>query len=526
MAERRIEVVLSAADDYSAALNRFNAAMSASGIAVESTGQSTDKLSKKLASLTDANDWAATGVKKFKNILEGIAFGGVIGAVSALTSHFIEQYRETERTQAEMDKLNTTIFAQAERWKLLPEPMNAVTKATVDIYNSQLALWKLDNLDRGSAIQKELDLLNKGINMRLAAMDKMSAIDEKTGQFMGGALALDVLEKHNREIVESRKKVAELTQEYEKWTTGMQLTEQTAGSLQSALETTFKAGDFTGGAFTEGSLSSLIAGSLKMPDAQFAVAGLDFASKLTAGIQAGFASAPALDIMSAITTTDSGDNTAYFAWLDERYNYERSIEEANLAAHLEYSNQYLAAEQNTNNTIMAMKFGAANQSIALLAVVGQKSKALQMAALVAQKALAMAQVWIQTQTAASAALAPPPLGLGPVFGAPLAASIQFWGKAQMGLIAATGLAEAAMGGAGNAPSGVGGGGGVGALPIAPPNISSEQKGTQHITVNIHALDPSSVVMDRIVEDNIVPALERLSGENGRNVVMDIQIKGR
>ena len=46
---------------------------------------------------------------------------------------------------------------------------------------------------------------------------------------------------------------------------------------------------------------------------------------------------------------------------------------------------------------------------------------------------------------------------------------------------------------------------------------------QHITVNISALDPSQVLWDKVIEDNVRPALERLSGKDGRNVVLDIQV---
>lgn len=54
--------------------------------------------------------------------------------------------------------------------------------------------------------------------------------------------------------------------------------------------------------------------------------------------------------------------------------------------------------------------------------------------------------------------------------------------------------------------------------------SSESVGTQQITINVSALDPSSVNWDNLVENNIAPALESLS--SGRNVTLDIQISGR
>jgi hypothetical protein len=65
---------------------------------------------------------------------------------------------------------------------------------------------------------------------------------------------------------------------------------------------------------------------------------------------------------------------------------------------------------------------------------------------------------------AGAALAPPPLGLGPIAGAPVAASIQAWGAAQVGIIAATGLAQAFSSGKSGSPTTNRGGGGSASAP--------------------------------------------------------------
>lgn len=513
MADRKIEVVISASDDYTAVMRKFNSAVGDMDGAVAKAGQVTNKLTRQLDGLTSGTDWAATGVKRFKSVLEGIAFGGVIGVISALTTHFIEQYRETARTQAEMEKLNTTVFSQAERWKLLPGPMSEVSKGLVDIYNHQLALWKLDNLGKGDVIQKEMALLNKGIEMRETAMLRMSAINEKTGQFVGGELALKVLETHNRDIVEARLRVAELSQEYKTWGTGMKMTETSVRGVNDAMAA-IKAPDLVGG-FTEGALSSLIMGGLDMPELSEKVGftglalGAAFAESFNAGTKE--AENPfAIDALNynqkyiTMLENDAAYNEAYFALLDERYAREEAYEDAILDRHVTTSIQDLNTQTAVQQQIMNMKFAAANQSIALLSILGQKNKAAALAALVLQKGLAIAQVWIHTVTAAagaSAALAMIPV-VGPALAAAESARIMFWGKVQMGLIAATGIAQAATGGGG--PSGVGGGGGVGSIPIAPPSVSSntDEKQRPQIVFNIenmHLLDENSVgqLMQRI-----------------------------
>ncbi len=160
----------------------------------------------------------------------------------------------------------------------------------------------------------------------------------------------------------------------------------------------------------------------------------------------------------------------------------------------------LVIERNLQNQIMGFKFAAANQAAALLNVLGNKNEAFAVAALAFQKGLAIAQVFIQTEVAAAAALLPPPVGLGPLLGAALAGKIRLFGKLSMGLIAATGIAQLA-GAGGGGPSGVGGGGGVGALPIVAPTTETQeaQPGPVTIIINTPTGDIPDDTIDRLVE---------------------------
>jgi tape measure domain-containing protein len=95
------------------------------------------------------------------------------------------------------------------------------------------------------------------------------------------------------------------------------------------------------------------------------------------------------------------------------------------------------AEMSINNTLLSNATGFFNQ-------LAGKSKAAAIAALALTKAKAINDVFIQTQVASMRALAE----LGPIAGPPAAAAIQTKGNISAGLIAATGLMQAASIGTG------------------------------------------------------------------------------
>jgi hypothetical protein len=159
-------------------------------------------------------------------------------------------------------------------------------------------------------------------------------------------------------------------------------------------------------------------------------------------------------------------------------------------------------------TIRQLQFDTANHAIGLLAFIGQKSKAAAIAAIAFEKGVAIARVIINTRAAMAAAMAVDPSGV-------LAARAKLMGALSVGIIAATGIAQAGSVGGEGTGGGGGGGGGVettnGIPDIAP------QRG-QNITINVHTLDPSSVNWESIVEDNIAPAMERID-----NLVLNVEI---
>lgn len=176
------------------------------------------------------------------------------------------------------------------------------------------------------------------------------------------------------------------------------------------------------------------------------------------------------------------------------------------------SDRQIALDENAKNRRLAIA-GAITGSLAsigndLLAMMGSQSKKAQNVV----KAAAIADAVVKGYSAAVAAWE---AGMK-VGGPPLAAVFT------AASIAKTGALISKMGGSGG---GAGGGGApIAAQNITPPIIAGQtNRPTQDITVNISALDPSQIKWDKVIEDNVGPALERLSGRDGRNVVLDIQV---
>lgn len=99
--------------------------------------------------------------------------------------------------------------------------------------------------------------------------------------------------------------------------------------------------------------------------------------------------------------------------------------------------------------IQDMEFNAmadlAGNVYGLLQKSGREQSALGKAALLAQKAITVAQIIMSTNAAAAAALAPPPLGAGPIAGVGLATMIKASGYASAGLVAGMAIGEVAGG---------------------------------------------------------------------------------
>jgi len=120
---------------------------------------------------------------------------------------------------------------------------------------------------------------------------------------------------------------------------------------------------------------------------------------------------------------------------DAEAMHQKNLTDINARAATDRSNKERAVQQ----IIQSMRYQTAQMGIELLSMFADKSKAAAIAAIALSKGLMIAQTVQSTAAASMRALAE----LGPIKGAPAAAAIQAMGAVQVGIIAATGLMQAA-----------------------------------------------------------------------------------
>ncbi|WP_417507692.1 hypothetical protein [Marinomonas gallaica] len=130
--------------------------------------------------------------------------------------------------------------------------------------------------------------------------------------------------------------------------------------------------------------------------------------------------------------------------------FARKEDEKNKKAE-EAARQRAAVEDRIEKSVLSMKLGVASQGLALIEQSAKKGSALRKAAFIAQKGMAAAQVWMQGEVAAAAALAPPPIGLGPIAGAGQATVIRALSAVSAGMIMGQAIAGMAHSGISEIP---------------------------------------------------------------------------
>ena len=187
----------------------------------------------------------------------------------------------------------------------------------------------------------------------------------------------------------------------------------------------------------------------------------------------------------------------------ERYNQIREDMEERTAEKVAEINMK-AAEKQYKHGLQAekayrnMKLQTVNMAAQLLQTLGQKSKAAAIAAIVLNKAVAIAQTIQNTAAAVMKSYTLDPTGV-------LAAKIAFVGKLQLGIIAATGLAEIS-----NAGKDKGGGGSIGSpgQSVAQSSDSGQRPSSAGRRVEINLGDDRDLIsksavrklIDRINEE--------------------------
>ena len=130
--------------------------------------------------------------------------------------------------------------------------------------------------------------------------------------------------------------------------------------------------------------------------------------------------------------------------------FARKEDEKNKKAE-EAARQRAAVEDRIEKSVLSMKLGVASQGLALIEQSAKKGSAVQKAAFIAQKGMAAAQVWMQGEVAAAAALTPPPVGLGTIAGAGQAAVIRGLAAVSAGMIMGQAIAGMAHSGISEIP---------------------------------------------------------------------------
>lgn len=97
-------------------------------------------------------------------------------------------------------------------------------------------------------------------------------------------------------------------------------------------------------------------------------------------------------------------------------------------------------EKRIQQSITEGSVQMAQQSLSLVQMTAEEGSAIQKAAFLASQGLAVSQAIMNAEVASTAALAAPPIGLGPVAGAPLAATIKAQGYMSAAIIGAQTLA--------------------------------------------------------------------------------------
>jgi len=124
---------------------------------------------------------------------------------------------------------------------------------------------------------------------------------------------------------------------------------------------------------------------------------------------------------------------------------------------------------NAKKVIAQANFDLVNKGVNLLAGLAGKNKALQKAAIIAQAGIGIFSVIKDTQAANAAAIAPPPIGIGPLLGPGLQIRNTIGGALSIASItAASAKALSAVGSGGSVGGGsIGSVGGGGSAPAAP-----------------------------------------------------------
>ena len=389
-----------------------------------------------------------------------------------------------------------------------------------------------DPLEKLGALRDELGNL-RILQLRLANEEAniMSQPTISRTLFYGGAL--ERVQGHAGDVATKIKAMEEAIASAEQAYIQMN-TAAAAGTDESSLDL-FTAVDPAKLKAPEGanSLMAFVMGDLDVPSLteKITLAGTELGKAYAASFAAGQQTAQDLGVgeldfsMGYVTRleSDAAYNESYFAILDERFEREVADEDYLLNAHLAQSEAINAIDRDRLVTASKVASGTVDFANNMYTMLGQKGKAFAQVA----KGMAITQAVIDGTAAAVSAWK-----AGMSTGGPWAPAIA--AAYTVASLARTGALIASIGG--SQGGGGGGTGGEGTVRTAPgggfnaeypvPSASSETKAPLDVTFNVQALDPSTINWDKLMEESIAPALERLSGQGQRGTELNITVVRR
>lgn len=454
--ERQIDVVIKAADDFSVTFEKLKTSAKDASQAGEEMEQSTGKLNRELDKLGDISEYAGSGLKKIRNMIEGMAFGVVIGAVSALTAELIGFVKEALATEEVINKLNTAVSNQQKAWKLLPEPMGAVTQATVNLYNAQLAYLQLLERDKGEELEKMVKTLNQV---------KQTMIDnpEWAGNFGNSVEQIQV-------------KIAEAEVALEKWRQTMGMTPITVDKVKESL---------MGAAASIKAVTDATSETVVSPNMGFFDAQVEAFKKN----------------LSELEKLNTERLALEQKGLDDSFTAQETYEENLLNLRLKSYDQEKLLNEMKVQTVVSMASNMTDTMQSLFVATGSNNEKM----FAAYKVFAVAQSLIDTYLAINKTLAQ-----GGWWAIPLAVSV-----GAMGFANAAAIASQEMTGSASSTTTTSTGETISTGEVSTVSditTSTSSTPTQDITINIY--NPlSDENWQKIVEDNIVPAINDAADRN-------------
>lgn len=224
--EKTVEIKLIASDQASGPMRQVQRITQEAGAVMERTSSHSSKLQRQWENLTSASEYLAGGIKKVKNILEGVLWGTIIGAVTALAFKFIDYVTQSRMSEEATKQLSEAVRNQAEAWKLLPDKIEAVSKASIDLYNAQLRQAQFLGRNKGRELSEQIE----------AQIEKVTRLREVVRQSQKFAWPLDksVVES----IAASEVKIAGLRKEQENWQRLMEMVPATLSGVKNNLSET------------------------------------------------------------------------------------------------------------------------------------------------------------------------------------------------------------------------------------------------------------------------------------------------